>query len=291
MATEQNDWAKEWSLEYFHHHTYVQGFKIKKKIFSAQSEYQKIDVLETDAVGKLLLLDHKTMISDHDEFIYHELMAHIPFMTIPRIQNALVIGGGDGGIIRELVKHKEIEKLFLVEIDPMVVKVCQDFFPNCTSGLRDPRVQVIHQDGAQFIKQTNLLFDVVIIDSTDPENFASTLFTEDFYAQVKKILSPHGVMMAQTENPFLDTYNVSQIYKNLKNNFPQTHALSAPMLIYPGVAWTFAFCSMNINPQQLQESKIAEMSELQKNLKWYNMDWHLGAFKLSNFHLKKIYGH
>jgi len=279
---------ENWFLEKFHRETYVQGFKIKKKLFSGKSNFQSIDVLETDAVGKLLLLDGKTMISDADEFVYHELMAHIPAAVSPEIKNVLIIGGGDGGIVREFCKHKEIEKIILVEIDPMVVKVCQEFFPDCTSGLKDPRVQVVAQDGAQYVKQTPYIFDVIIIDSTDPENFASTLFTSEFYGQVKALLSAHGIMMAQTENPFLDTYSISSIYQNLRMNFSEVHSLSAPLLIYPGCYWSFAFCSNTIKPTEFNAKKKTELDQLAKDLKWYNTNWHQGCFKLSNYHLKKI---
>jgi len=277
-----------WALEYFHHSSYVQGFKIKKSLLNIQSAYQKIEVLDTEAVGKLLLLDGKTMISEADEFVYHELMAHIPWMTVKNCESVLIIGGGDGGIVREFCKHSSIKKIFLVEIDQLVVKVCQDFFPECTSGLSDPRVQIVHQDGHEFLKKTIHKFDVVVVDSTDPENFASTLFTEEFYGTVKNVLNPGGIMMAQTENPFLDTFNMKNIYANLRSQFSEVHSLSAPLLIYPGVFWTFAFCSNGVKPQELIEEKLANMKELEKNLKWYNHLWHVGAFAISNFHKKVI---
>src|SRR5690606_37870241 len=154
----------------------------------------------------LLLLDDKTMVSEADEFVYHELMGHIPLMTVPDAKHVLIIGGGDGGIVREVVKHPEIQSVELVEIDELVVKVSREFFPDCTSGLNNPKVKIVMQDGAQYLQESTQNYDVIIIDSTDPENFASTLFTKEFYQTVKNKLTPNGVMMAQTENPFLDTY-------------------------------------------------------------------------------------
>lgn len=118
----------EWQLEQFHHDTYVQGFKVKKKLFETQSKYQKITVVDTEAVGRLLLLDGKTMVSDADEFVYHELMGHIPLMTVANAKHILIIGGGDGGIVREVVKHPDIESVTLVEIDEEVVTVSKEFF-------------------------------------------------------------------------------------------------------------------------------------------------------------------
>jgi spermidine synthase len=278
----------EWQLEQFHHNSYVQGFKIKKKLFETKSKYQKITVVETEAIGKLLLLDDKTMVSDADEFVYHELMGHIPLMTVPKAKHVLIIGGGDGGIVREVVKHPDIESVTLVEIDEMVVKVSQEFFPDCTSGLTHPKLKLVMQDGAEFLKTTPQQYDVIIIDSTDPENFASTLFTKEFYQMVKNKLTPDGVMMAQTENPFLDTYSIQSIYDNLRSNFKNVHSLSAPMLIYPGVYWSFAYCSQKTSPVTLREDKINFMNTLAPSLKWYNPEWHVGAFQLSNFHKRKI---
>jgi spermidine synthase len=228
------------------------------------------------------------MISDADEFVYHELMAHIPSMVVPELKQVLIIGGGDGGIVREFCKYKEISKIVLVEIDPLVVKVCQEFFPHCTSGLSDPRVQVISQDGSEYVQKTTLKFDIIIIDSTDPENFASGLFTQEFYGRVKNILNPNGVVMAQTENPFLDTYNIADIYKNMRSQFAQVHSLSAPLLIYPGVFWTFAFCSNNQSATVLNQQRLSHMEPLLSQLKWYNPAWHVGAFQISNFHKRKI---
>lgn len=280
--------TSSWQLEEFHHGSYLQGFKIKKKLFETQSKYQKITVVDTEAVGKLLLLDGKTMVSEADEFVYHELMGHIPLMTVPDAKHVLIIGGGDGGIVREVVKHPDVQSVTLVEIDELVVKVSKEFFPDCTSGLSHPKVQVVMQDGAQFLKTGSQLYDVIIIDSTDPENFASTLFTKEFYQTVKNRLSPNGIMMAQTENPFLDTYNIKSIYENLKSNFANVYSLTAPMLIYPGVYWTFSYCSQKTIPTTILESKKEFMSKLTPTLKWYNMNWHVGAFQLSNFHLRKI---
>lgn len=278
----------EWQLEQFHHDTYVQGFKVKKKLFETQSKYQKITVVDTEAVGRLLLLDGKTMVSDADEFVYHELMGHIPLMTVANAKHILIIGGGDGGIVREVVKHPDIESVTLVEIDEEVVTVSKEFFPDCTSGLSHPKVKLVMEDGAAFLKNSSQLYDVIIIDSTDPENFASTLFTKEFYQTVKNKLTANGIMMAQTENPFLDTYSIKSIYDNLRSNFKNVFSLSAPMLIYPGVYWSFAYCSENTMPTKLREDKTAFMNTLAPSLKWYNPEWHLGAFQISNFHKRKI---
>ena len=281
--------GKGWFTERYFHKNVATSFKIKSILHTEQSQYQKIEVLDTEGVGRLLLLDGKTMVSDHDEFVYHEVMGHIPSMVHPQIKNVLIIGGGDGGIVREYVKHPEIERIDLVEIDVRVIDVSKEFFPDCTSGLSDKRVKICPQDGVEYIKTFKNFFDVIIIDSTDPEDFAAGLFTKEFYRHVSDALTDNGIMMAQTENPFYDEYGIKKFYDNLREVYPVVKSFTGPMMIYPGVFWTFAYASKGLIPTALNEKKIPMMKELEKTLKWYNMDWHLGAFSLSNIH-KKVTG-
>jgi spermidine synthase len=131
--------GNEWFSERYFHKNVATSFKIKSVLHSERSEFQKIDVLDTYGVGRLLLLDGKTMVSDHDEFVYHEVMGHIPTMVHRSPKNVLIIGGGDGGIVREFVKHPDIERIDLVEIDERVIEVSKKYFPDCTSGLSDRR--------------------------------------------------------------------------------------------------------------------------------------------------------
>lgn len=277
-----------WFYEKSFNETFSMGWKVKKVLHSEKSEFQKIDVVETDAVGRLLLLDEKTMVSDLDEFVYHEVMAHIPFMISRNCKKVLIIGGGDGGVVREFAKHKSIEQIDLVEIDERVIEVSKIYFPDCTSALDDKRVNILPQDGFAFIKSKKNEYDIIIIDSTDPEDFASGLFTKDFYSDVYDALTEDGIMMNQTENPFLDQYDVKSIYKNMQKAFPIVQSFTAPMSIYPGVFWTFGFSSKKYRATDLMQGKQNDMFALERSLKWYNMDWHKAAFSLSNFHKKKI---
>jgi len=277
-----------WFYERSFYNTFSMGWKVKKVLHSEQSKFQKIDVIETDAVGKLLLLDGKTMVSDLDEFVYHEVMAHIPYMVSRKCEKVLIIGGGDGGVVREFAKHKSIKQIDLVEIDERVIEVSKIYFPDCTSALDDKRVNILPQDGFAFIKQKKNEYDIIIIDSTDPEDFASGLFTSEFYTDVYNALTEDGIMMNQTENPFLDQYDVKKIYSNMRKSFPFVQSFTAPMSIYPGVFWTFGFSSKRYLGTNLNYEKMDEMNHLQRSLKWYNVDWHKGAFLISNFHKKKI---
>lgn len=278
-----------WHVEYFHHHQYAQAFGPVQRLYSQRSEYQLIEVVETPITGKMLLLDGKTMVSEADEFVYHELMAHISVMSHPKALSVLIIGGGDGGIIRELVKYPQLQRIDLIEIDRQVVEVSKEFLPFCTSGLSDPRVTIHAMDGKAYLENCRELYDIILVDSTDPEDFASSLFTEEFYGLVKKRLTPQGIMMAQTENPFLDCYHLANIYEQMRLHYPEVYSLSAPMLIYPGVYWSFALCGQVPQANQIKSAYQSWMAkELEPQLQWYNRQWHQGAFMLSNYHKKKI---
>lgn len=277
-----------WKIEESFRNTFAMGFKVTAQLHSEKSEYQQIDVVETDAVGRLLLLDGKTMVSDKDEFVYHEVVSHIPYMVSRQCKNVLIIGGGDGGVVREFVKHKDIQRIDLVEIDERVIEVSKKFFPDCTSGLSDPRVRVLCQDGFAFIKKAKKEYDIIVIDSTDPVDFATALFTDTFYQDVYNALTDEGIMLNQTENPFLDEWGVKDIYNNMRKIFPIVKSFTAPMLVYPGVFWTWGFSSKKFSPTDINPARVSSMSKIERDLKWYNMDWHRGAFSISNFHKKTI---
>ncbi|MGK0367027.1 MAG: spermidine synthase [Thermoproteota archaeon] len=283
--TIENGWFTEKAFK----ETMSKGFKIKEVLYSEKSKYQQIDIIDTEAVGRLMLLDGCTMVSDKDEFVYHEVMAHIPYMVSSKVENVLIIGGGDGGIIREFTKYQDIKKIDLVEIDEQVIEVSKKYFPKIASGLSDARVNILATDGVEFIKTKKNEYDIIVIDSTDPKDFALGLFTNEFYADVFNALTDTGIMMNQTENPFFDEWDLKKIYSNMKELFPIVKSFSAPMVIYPGTFWTFSFCSKKFMPTELNSDKVSRMEKEQEKLQWYNMDWHKAAFSLSNFH-KKIIG-
>jgi spermidine synthase len=262
--------------------------EISKHLHSEKSPFQQIDVYETPGVGKLLTLNGKTMVSDKDEFVYHEVLSHVPYMVSRDAKRVLIIGGGDGGLVREFCRYSQLEAIDLVEIDQRVIDVSRQYFPELTISLDDPRVRVLAEDGVAFIKTITKPYDIIVIDSTDPEDFASGLFTQEFYSSVMKALTPAGIMVAQTENPFFDQYDVKSIYKNLKQAFPLVSSFTAPMVIYPGVFWTFAFASKQYRPWELYTPHIEQFQKIADQLKWYHTNWHRGAFCLSQFHQKRL---
>ena len=255
----------QWFEEESYHNQLGLKVKIKSVLHEEQSDWQKIEVQDTHALGRLLLLDGKTMVSQVDEFIYHEIMGHIPNMINPNAKKALIIGGGDCGIVREMVKHPNLEQIDLVEIDERVVEVSKIYFPECTSGMSDPRVNLKCTDGIKFIQGKKNQYDIVIIDSTDPEGFAEGLFSTEFYQQVYEALTDNGIMMNQTENPILDEYDIGKVYQNMRKVFPIVDAFTAPMIIYPGVYWSFGFSSKKFMATQIDSTKESWLNN--ENLK------------------------
>ena len=178
------------------------GYAIKDILYSGRSEFQDLKVYETKAYGRMLVLDDFVMLTESDEFVYHEMISHIPMAYSQNPKKVLVVGGGDGGTVRELAKYKDLEKIVLCEIDKKVVDVSREFFPGLTSALDDPRVEIVYKDAVEFIKSSKAHWDIILIDSTDPIGPGEGLFTGSFYKSVKEALTPNGIMVAQTESPW-----------------------------------------------------------------------------------------
>lgn len=172
-------------------------------LYSAKTEYQTIDILETQGLGKVLLLDGLVMTTERDEFFYHEMISHIPMNSHPNPERVLVIGGGDGGTVREVLKHDTVKEVVLCEIDGMVIDACKKYLPSIAGMLDDERVNIQVRDGIDYISQQEDAFDIILIDSTDPMGPGEGLFTEEFYSNVNKALKEGGIMSAQSESPLL----------------------------------------------------------------------------------------
>ncbi|MBA6358167.1 polyamine aminopropyltransferase, partial [Colwellia sp. BRX8-3] len=175
-------------------------FKVEKVLFSGKSEFQTVDVVETKGHGKMLLNDGLIMVTERDEFAYHDMISHVPLFVHPHPKNILVIGGGDGGTAREVIRHLSVKKCTMVEIDEMVVDACKKHIPQTASALDDERIDLIIGDGVQFVKETTEKFDVIIVDSTDPIGPAQPLFGEAFYKDVFNCLADDGIVVAQGES-------------------------------------------------------------------------------------------
>ena len=202
----------------YYHEITPNGFgiaiKAGKILFSKQSDFQKVEVFETDStLGRVLTLDDLMMTTEGDEYHYHEMIVHIPMMQHKNPETVLVIGGGDGGTVREVLKHKTVKKVVLCEIDGMVIDACKEFLPTISCGLDDPKVEIKVEDAIEFIKDKKNEYDIVLIDSTDPMGPGEGLFTDEFYTNVKNSLKEGGIMVAQSESPFANKKEIKKMYE------------------------------------------------------------------------------
>lgn len=262
------------------------AIKVKEVLFSDQSPFQKVEILDSDsALGKILTLDDLMMTTEGDEYFYHEMISHIPMMNHKCPKSVLVIGGGDGGTVREVLKHDTVERVVLCEIDGMVIDACKKYLPTIAGKLDDSRVEILIEDAIEYIKNRENEFDIVLIDSTDPMGPGEGLFTEEFYTNVKKSLKKGGIVAAQSESPVVNKEEIKKMYNLLKKVFPITSTFTSPIPTYPGGYWAWAFCSEEVEPLSYIDERRCE--EITKTSKIYNKEYHLARFALPNF-LKEL---
>ena len=260
--------------------------KAGKVLFSKHSDFQKVEIFETDSkLGRVLTLDDLMMTTEGDEFYYHEMIAHIPMMNHKCPESVLVIGGGDGGTVREVLKHNTVKKLVLCEIDGMVIDACKEFLPTIAGKLDDPRVEIRVEDAIEFIKDKKNEYDIVLIDSTDPMGPGEGLFTEEFYTNVKNSLKKGGIVAAQSESPVVNKEEIKKMYNLLKKVFPICSTYTSNIPTYPGGYWAWAYCSETVEPLSYIDEKRCE--EITKTCKIYNKDYHMARFALPNY-LKEL---
>ncbi len=256
------------------------GCRVRQVLFSGQSPFQKVAVLDTLEFGRMLTLDNVIQTNIKDEFVYHEMITHVGLNTHPNPKKVLVIGGGDGGAVREIVKHEGIEKVVHVEIDQMVIDVAKKFFPELSVGFEDPRVEIVVDDGIKHVQENKGVYDMIIVDSTDPVGPAVGLFSEDFYSSVYDALTEDGLFVAQTESPFFNSELIKQVTTTVKGIFPVTRLFWAVVPTYPGGYWTFTMGSKKYDPLavDVDEDKISALKT-----KWYSSEIHRAAFMLQPF--------
>ena len=263
------------------------SFKLKKRLFKGKSPFQTVEVVETAGHGKLLLIDGMTMVSERDEFVYHEMIAHPALFLHPRPRRVLVIGGGDGGTVREVLRHKSVEACVLVEIDGMVVEASRKYIPQTAGALSDERTRVLIEDGVKFVAETDERFDVVIVDSTEPFGPAKELFGPSFYKNVKRILTEDGVVVSQAGSPFYEITTIKNLFKITRPIFPVVEVCLFNNLTYPGGLWAFTFATKGLHP--VKDFIPSRVKAAKMRLRWYNAEIHAGCFALPNF-LKEAIG-
>ncbi len=260
------------------------SIKVNKHLFEGKSQFQRIDVFDSDEFGKFLTIDGLMMVTYKDEFIYHEMITHVPMATNLDIKKALVIGGGDGGTVRELSRYPQIEKIDMVEIDKMVVDVSKEYMDICSCKLNDERVSLYFEDGVNFVKcAQDKSYDLIIVDSTDPIGPGEGLFSTDFYRDCYRVLTDDGILVNQSESPYFDfnAREMKRANKKLKEIFPISEVYQAHIPTYPSGHWLFGFASKKFNPIKNQDKDGWE--KLNLKTKYYNSNIHLGSFMLPQY--------
>jgi spermidine synthase len=264
------------------------SIKVEQQLYSGKSDFQRIDVFESREFGKFFTLDGLVMITEKDEFIYHDMIVHVPMATNPKIRKVLVIGAGDGGTVRELVRYKTIEKIDMVEIDKLVVDVCREYFPNSTSGLDDPRVTLYFQDGLKYVSEKTDEYDLIIVDSTDPIGPGEGLFTREFYSNCFKALTKDGILVNQHESPFYEEYakSMQRAHKRINEFFPVAKVYQVHIPTYASGHWLFGFASKSLDP--VRDLDADKWNALGLETGYYNTEIHKGAFALPNYVLRLL---
>lgn len=259
------------------------SIKVNKQIYSKESKFQRIDILESEEFGRILTLDGLIMVTEKDEFIYHEMITHIPMAVNPNIKKVLVIGGGDGGCVRELARYKSIEEIHMVEIDEEVVKACKEYIPKTACALDDERVKLFYQDGLRFVRTKENEYDLIIVDSTDPFGPGEGLFTKEFYGNCYKALTEDGILVNQHESDYYTDYanSMKRAHKRIQEIFPVCEIYQAHIPTYPSGHWLFGFASKKFEP--IMDLKEEEWNNLNIKTKYYNTKLHKGAFALPNY--------
>jgi len=264
------------------------SMKVSQTLFSGKSDYQQLDIVETLEYGRMMLLDGLVMLTERDEFIYHDMITHPALFTHPAPKKVLVIGGGDGGSIREIVRHKAVELAVLCEIDGLVIEKSCEWLPSIASAIdgKHPKVKLHVDDGLAYIRDHQNEFDVILVDSTDPIGPAVGLFEEDFYRLVFSALKEDGIMVAQSESPFYHAEIQKSMFSNLRAVFPIVEMYQAFIPTYPSGFWSFAFASKKYHP--VKDFDRQRASDREFHTRYYNEDLHLGAFMLPTFAKENI---
>jgi spermidine synthase len=252
--------------------------KISKTLHTEQTDFQKLDMIETEQFGTMLVLDGMVMTTDVDEFVYHEMVTHVPLFTHPNPKKVLVVGGGDGGAIREVLKHPSVEKAVLVEIDGKVIEYSKKYLPNIAGELDNPRVEVQVDDGFMHIHNHKNTYDVIMVDSTEPVGPAAKLFEKGFYQGIYDALTEEGIFVAQSDNPWFHADLIKKVFADVRDIFPITRLYTCNIPTYPSGLWTFTLGSKKHDPAQVDPANIPDIET-----RYYTPELHRAAFVLPRF--------
>lgn len=259
------------------------SIKVNSQLHHEKSEYQLISVFDSAEYGRFLTLDGIMMLTERDEFIYHEMITHPAMAVHPNVRRVLVIGAGDGGVVRELAKYSQIEEIEVVEIDQRVVAVCQEYLPKTACGFEDSRVRLHFEDGLKFVRRKENAYDLIIVDSTDPFGPGEVLFTREFYGNCFRALTEQGILINQHESPFCaaDAKETRMAHRRIAQVFPISRVYQAHIPTYPSGHWLFGFSSKGLDP--IQSLRADFWNQLNITTRYYNTELHQGAFFLPNY--------
>lgn len=252
--------------------------RVKQKLYEEKTPFQHLAVMDTDQFGRMLVLDNVIQTTVNDEFVYHEMITHVPLNTHAAPKQVLVVGGGDGGAVREIVKHRSVEKVVHCEIDGAVVEASKKYLPEISCALDHPKVKIVIDDGIRHVRENKKTYDVIIIDSTDPVGPAEGLFSASFYRDVFESLNDDGIFVAQTESPFFNRDFISRLYKDVSGIFPVARLYLACVPTYPGGLWTFTMGSKKYDPLAVNATEIPQVGT-----KYYSAAIHRACFVLPPF--------
>lgn len=257
--------------------------RVESVLYSHTSDYQRIDILDTPEFGRILTLDGVLMLTEKDEFIYHEMITHVPNAVHPHVRDVLVIGAGDGGTIRELCRYPYIEHIDMVEIDEEVINVSKEYLPTVANAFDDPRVNIVIADGLRYVRTRHDAYDLVIVDSTDPFGPGEGLFTREFYGNCYNALREDGILVNQHESPYYeaDAREVRNTHRKTLPIFPVNRLYQVHIPTYPSGHWLFGFLSKKYDP--VLDLRADFWNDLGLETHYYNTELHKGSFALPNY--------
>ncbi|WP_024696045.1 polyamine aminopropyltransferase [Pseudomonas syringae] len=269
---------------------YGQRFRMEKMLHEVRTDHQHLVIFQNPRMGRVMALDGVIQTTEADEFIYHEMLTHVPILAHGAAKRVLIIGGGDGGMLREVAKHSTVEHITMVEIDGTVVEMCKEFLPTHSNGaFEDSRLNLVIDDGMRFVATTEEKFDVIISDSTDPIGPGEVLFSENFYQACHRCLNEGGILVTQNGTPFMQLDGVQTTAGRMKGLFADWHFYQAAVPTYIGGAMTFAWGSTNKAYRKLPlETLRQRFAGSGVVTRYYNPEVHIGAFALPQFVLQAI---
>ena len=281
MSAEQ-DTAAEWFTEKHAHSGSSIGFRVTGRLHSEKTPFQTIEIYDSTDWGKLMVIDGCMMVTTRDNFLYHEMMSHPALFTHARAKRVVIIGGGDCGTLREVLKHDEIESAIQVEIDERVTRLAEKYFPELCASNGDPRAQLLFIDGIKWMAECEEeTLDVVIVDSTDPIGPAEGLFNEAFYESCLKALKSGGILVQQSESPLAHLPLLKSMRRAMKNaGFQALRTLTFPQPCYPTGWWSATLARKGVDLEDFRE-RGAEMKQFET--KYYNVEMHKAALALPEF--------